>query len=70
MNSSAPARKAAARKPSSAKVAAEMESGTDCIFCWYVLTLYPALTGMTDEDAKTYREHLKQAHGLAKEIQP
>src|SRR6266550_4023915 len=70
MNSSAPVRKAAAKKSSSARVAAEMESGPDCSFCWFVLTLYPALTGMTDEDARTYKDHLKQAHGLGKEIQP
>jgi hypothetical protein len=70
MNSSAPFRKAAARKSGSAKVAAQVESGFECTLCWFVLTLYPALTGMTDDDASTYKDHLKKAHGLGKEIQP
>jgi hypothetical protein len=69
MNSSAPFRKAAVKKSASAKVAAQVESGHDCTFCWFVLTLYPALTGMSDEDASTYKDHLKKAHGLGKEIQ-
>ena len=68
MNSSAPFRKAAVKKSASAKVAAQVASGPDCTFCWFVLTLYPALTGMSDEDASTYKDHLKKAHGLGKEI--
>jgi hypothetical protein len=70
MNASGHFRKAATKKPSSAKVAAQMASGFDCTFCWFVLTLYPALTGMNDGDAATYKDHLKKAHGLRKEILP
>jgi hypothetical protein len=70
MNSSAPFRKAASKKPGTAKVAAQVESGPDCTLCWFVLTLYPALTGMSDDDASTYKDHLKKAHGLGKDILP
>ena len=70
MNSISPFRKASGKKTHSAKVAAQVESGPDCTFCWFVLTLYPALTGMNDDDASTYKDHLRKAHGLAKDIQP
>ena len=43
-------------------------SGTGCSFCWFVLTLYPNLQGMTSRDAATYTAHLKKEHGLKDEI--
>ena len=69
MNSRGPYRKAAAKRADSAKVHAELESDLGCTFCWFVLTLYPQLTGMNDDDAATYRDHLKKEHGLGREIQ-
>jgi hypothetical protein len=70
MNSRTPFRKAAANRADSAKVDAEVEKSSDCTFCWFVLTLYPALTGMSEKDAYSYKDHLKNEHGLGKDIQP
>lgn len=41
-----------------------------CAFCWFVLGIYPTLTGLNEKDSLTYRLHLEKAHGLAPEIQP
>jgi hypothetical protein len=57
------------RKGYSAKVQAKAQSSTSCSFCWFVLTLYPTLNGLTPRDEATYREHLKKAHGLSEEIE-
>ena len=56
------------RKAYSAKVQARAQSSSSCSFCWFVLTIYPTLKGMTARDAATFREHLRKAHGLKHEI--
>jgi hypothetical protein len=48
---------------------AKAQSSTSCSFCWFVLTLYPTLKGMTDRDSTTFKMHLEKAHGLRKEIE-
>jgi hypothetical protein len=57
------------RKARSAKVQIKAHANTSCSFCWFVLTIYPTLKGMTPRDDTTFREHLKSAHGLKQEIQ-
>lgn len=54
----------------SAKVEFKTQSSTTCAFCWFVLNLYPNLTGMSERDHCTYKAHLEQSHGLRGEIQP
>lgn len=39
-----------------------------CSFCWLFLDLYPKLKEVPDMDAKTFRLHLRQKHGLTEEI--
>lgn len=58
------------RKAYSVKVQAKAHSNTSCSFCWFVLTIYPTLKGMTPRDGATFSEHLKKAHGLKQEILP
>lgn len=58
------------RKVYAAKVQAKAHSNTSCSFCWFVLTVYPTLEGMTPRDGATFREHLKTAHALKQEISP
>jgi hypothetical protein len=48
----------------------EVEAGTRCAFCWFVLKTYPALKSMTERDSQTYKAHLERTHGLVKDIQP
>jgi hypothetical protein len=48
----------------------QVQAGTRCAFCWFVLTTYPALRSMTERDRQTYKAHLQQAHGLVEDIQP
>ena len=57
-----------ARKAFSVDIQAKAQSSTSCSFCWFVLTLYPSLKGMTERDSTTYRAHLQKSHGLEKEI--
>ena len=68
MNSSTSGEEAG-KRPYSAKVQAKAHSSTGCSFCWFVLTLYPTLKGMTERDSATFEEHLRKSHGLKKEIQ-
>jgi hypothetical protein len=58
------------RKAYSASIQVKAQSSTSCAFCWFVLTLYPTLTGMTERDGATFRAHLEKEHGLRQEIQP
>ncbi|HYW85667.1 MAG TPA: hypothetical protein VFB30_20615, partial [Spirochaetia bacterium] len=58
------------RKAQSAKVQAKAQSSSTCSFCWFVLTIYPTLKGMTPRDTATFREHLTKAHGLSHDIAP
>ena len=58
------------RKAYSVNVQAKAQSSTSCSFCYFVLTLYPTLKGMTDRDTTTFKAHLRQVHGLRDEIQP
>ena len=46
------------------------QSRLSCPFCWFVLTIYPTLKGMTPRDEATFSEHLKKSHGLKQEILP
>ena len=56
------------RKAYSVSVHVKAQSSTGCSFCYFVLTLYPTLKGMTDRDTATFKSHLQQAHGLKEEI--
>ena len=56
------------RKTYSVHVHAKAQSSTSCSFCWFVLTLYPTLEGMTERDNTTFRAHLQKSHGLEPEI--
>jgi len=69
MNGTASGREAES-KASSARVQAKAHSSTGCSFCWFVLTIYPTLKDMTPRDGATFREHLRKAHGLKREILP
>jgi hypothetical protein len=69
MNTAAPGKETEG-KVYSAKVEAKAQSSTSCAFCWFVLTIYPSLKGMTARDEATFTEHLKKAHGLKQEIAP
>jgi hypothetical protein len=57
------------RKTYSVNVQVKAQSSTSCSFCYFVLTLYPTLKGMTDRDIATFKSHLQTAHGLRDEIQ-
>ena len=57
------------RKAYSVNIHARAHSSTSCSFCWFVLTLYPTLKGMTDRDSTTFKAHLQKEHGLREEIQ-
>jgi tryptophan 2,3-dioxygenase len=69
MNSTASGRETE-RKVYTAKVQAKAHSSASCSFCWFVLTVYPTLKGMTPRDSDTFREHLMKAHGLKQDIAP
>jgi len=69
MNSAASG-KETEKKAYTTKVQSKAQSHSDCPFCWFVLTIYPTLKGMTPRDAATFREHLTKAHGLKHEIAP
>ena len=56
------------RKAYSAKAQLKAHSGTRCSFCWFVMTTYPTLKGMTPRDEAAFQEHLRKAHGLKPEI--
>jgi hypothetical protein len=51
-------------------VEAKLHSSTKCSFCWFVISIYPTLSGLTDRDSLTYRAHLQREHGLSDEIEP
>lgn len=57
-----------AREVYSVRVNAKVRSSTSCSFCWFVLSLYPTLKGMTNRDSATFRTHLEKSHGLKEEI--
>ena len=42
--------------------------GRSCSFCWFVLSVYPDLVGLAWRDEATFKEHLKESHGLAESI--
>ena len=58
------------RKAYSVNVQVKAASSTSCAFCWFVVTVYPTLKGMTERDSTTFKAHLQKAHGLRDEIQP
>jgi hypothetical protein len=58
------------RKAYSVNIQVKAQSSTSCAFCWFILTIYPTLKGMTERDSATFKAHLEQAHGLSNEIRP
>jgi hypothetical protein len=56
-------------KTYSAKIHVKSYSAASCAFCWFFLTIYPTLEGMSPRDEAIYSAHLKKAHGLTGEIQ-
>jgi hypothetical protein len=58
------------RKVYSVNVQAKAQSSTSCSFCWFVMTMYPSLNGMTERDGATFKAHLQKSHGLKDEIRP
>jgi hypothetical protein len=59
-----------ARKAYSVNIQVKAQSSTSCAFCWFILTVYPTLKGMTDRDSVTFKAHLENTHGLRDEIKP
>jgi hypothetical protein len=57
------------RKAYSATVNVKSFSSASCAFCWFFLTIYPALEEMSPKDEAMFTEHLKKSHGLSGEIQ-
>jgi hypothetical protein len=58
------------RKLFAANVQVKAHSSTSCTFCWFIMTIYPTLGGMTDKDGATFKTHLEKSHGLTADIQP
>jgi hypothetical protein len=58
------------KKAYSVNVQVRAQSSTSCSLCYFFLTLYPTLKGMTERDDATFKAHLQKAHGLMEEIQP
>jgi hypothetical protein len=58
------------KKAYSVNIQAKAQSSTTCSFCWFVLTIYPTLKGMTERDSTTFKTHLEKEHGLREEIHP
>jgi hypothetical protein len=54
----------------SAETQTKGQSGTSCLFCWFVMNTYPSLKGMTPTDGLAFSAHLKKAHGLGPDILP
>jgi len=52
----------------SADVQVKAASRNSCSFCWFVMSIYPTLSGMIERDSETYKLHLQKAHGLREEI--
>ena len=57
------------RKAYSVNIQVKTPSSTSCSFCWFILTTYPTLKGMTERDSSTFKSHLQKEHGLREEIQ-
>jgi len=57
------------RKAFTANIQVKAHSSTSCTFCWFIMTIYPTLSGMTENDSTTYKMHLEKSHGLCAEIQ-
>ena len=58
------------RKAFTASIQVKAQSSTSCTFCWFIMTIYPTLSGMTDKDGTTFKMHLEKSHGLSADIQP
>jgi hypothetical protein len=56
------------KKAYSLNVRAKEQYTTGCAFCWFVLSLYPTLNGMKENDSVTFKAHLEKVHGLRQEI--
>ena len=57
------------KKLFAANIQVKAHSSTSCTFCWFIMTIYPSLSGMTDKDGATFKTHLEKSHGLSAEIQ-
>jgi hypothetical protein len=57
------------KKAFAVNIQVKAQSSTSCSFCWFVMTIYPTLSGMIERDSDTFRLHLKRAHGLSADIQ-
>jgi len=49
-------------------VQAKTPSTNCCSFCWFILTAYPSLDGMTPRDDATFKAHLLKSHGWQEDI--
>jgi len=58
------------RKLFAANIQVKAHSSTSCTFCWFIMAIYPTLSGMTDKDGATFKTHLEKSHGLTADIQP
>ena len=72
MSSAAPGKEAerkapVARNRADAKIQGEAVD-IKCMFCWFILEVYPDLTNMRPKDGAAFHEHLVKAHGLKQEI--
>ena len=57
------------RKEFTANIQVKAQSSTSCTFCWFIMTIYPTLSGLTVKDGATFKTHLEKSHGLSAEIQ-
>jgi hypothetical protein len=57
------------KKAYSVNVQVKAQSSTSCSFCWFIVSAYPTLKGMTERDNTTFKAHLQKEHGLREEIQ-
>ena len=58
------------KKTFSVNVQVKAQSSSSCSLCFFFLTLYPTLKGMTEKDNATFKVHLQKTHGLMEDIQP
>ena len=72
MSSAAPGKERERKAPLARTKAKAKTHGQEvdikCMFCWFMLEVYPDLTNMRPRDGAAFREHLVKAHGLMQEI--
>ncbi len=57
-------------KAYAANIRVKTQSSTSCSFCWFVISIYPDLAGMSSSDEVTFRKHLIKSHGLKEPTLP